>query len=200
MSPNLLIIMAKAPRLGQVKSRLARDIGAPRATTLYRYLLQRTVSRLSYDRRWQSLLAITPDAARREPCFRKAVPQGAGNLGVRMTRLLAFRRADGSYPARVIVIGSDIPGVTSAHIARAFHKLAGAEIVIGPADDGGFWLIGMKNINGRAGLLHGKLFSCVRFSSPHALQDTLRNLEGHRVALTDTLGDVDKREDLAALP
>lgn len=92
----------------------------------------------------------------------------------------------------VCLIGADIPGITRAHIARAFAALGGHDAVFGPADDGGYWLVGAKH---PARLPHG-LFGNVRWSTEHALADTLRTLPGWRIALTDTLRDVDTGADL----
>jgi glycosyltransferase A (GT-A) superfamily protein (DUF2064 family) len=86
----------------------------------------------------------------------------------------------------MVIIGTDIPGITPAHIAQAFRLLGRHDAVFGPADDGGYWLVGLKR---RPRLPHP--FTSVRWSSPHALADTLANLEGTTVAFVATLSDVD---------
>ena len=106
----------------------------------------------------------------------------------RMRRQLARAARDGP----VCLIGADIPGVTRAHIARAFAALGPHEAVIGPATDGGFWLIGVSS--GRA--LPPGVFQRVRWSGPHALEDSLGTMAGLRVAMVDTLRDVDTASDL----
>ncbi len=78
-----------------------------------------------------------------------------------------------------------------AHIARAFRALGGHDAVFGPAPDGGYWLVGLKRMR-----VPGTLFDNVRWSSEHALSDSVVSLEGARVALVDTLGDVDTVDDL----
>jgi glycosyltransferase A (GT-A) superfamily protein (DUF2064 family) len=115
------------------------------------------------------------------------LPQGRGDLGARMQRALrAFA------PAPVVVVGSDIPDLAPRHVAAAFRGLAAADVVIGPADDGGYWLIGMRG----ARRLH-RPFAGVRWSGPHALADTVAALGPQaRVAYAATLADVD---DAAAL-
>ncbi len=95
-------------------------------------------------------------------------------------------------PGPVCIIGSDIPGITRRHIARAFAALGPAEAVFGPAPDGGFWLVGMKRIARPP----ATLFRDVRWSSEHALSDTLATLPGLRVAMVDELNDVDEAADL----
>ncbi|WP_407491814.1 DUF2064 domain-containing protein [Pseudooceanicola sp. MF1-13] len=90
-----------------------------------------------------------------------------------------------------LITGADIPGITPAHIARAFHALGAHDAVIGPAPDGGFWLIGMGTRTPPA-----TLFQNVRWSTEHALADTLSTLPGWKIAQIDTLRDVDTAADL----
>ncbi len=191
-----LIIFAKAPRLGRAKTRLARDIGAVEATRFYRTQTARLLRRLGPDPRWRTHVAITPDTDRERvgrgldpwPNDLIRMPQGRGGLGQRMERALG---AGG--PGQVVLIGSDIPEITAAHVARAFHALGGAQAVFGPAEDGGFWLVGLR---GRA-LARG-LFRNVRLSTPHALEDTLAKLINRvPVRLVDRLADIDSGADLA---
>jgi len=176
MRPTV-ILFARVPRLGMGKRRLARDIGAVAALRFERLMLARSRRRLGRDRRWRLRLAVTPDrAARRWP---GAFAQGAGDLGVRMHRALA---ACGPRP--VVLVGSDIPGLAAAHIAEAFRLLGRYDLVLGPARDGGFWLVGCRH--------RPPGFGAVRWSTRHALADTLANLPKSRsVGLAATLSDVD---------
>lgn len=179
-----LIVMVKEPRMGAVKTRLARDIGLVQATRFYRTVAGNLLRRLARDTRWQTVLAVSPDNAPPLPCLPGHIPracQGAGNLGDRMERLLRSRRT-----ADTVLIGSDIPGVTAQHIAGAFDVLKRNDAVFGPTDDGGFWLAGLKPLPRLE-----KLFANVRWSSPFALPDTLSNLERHRVGFAARLPDVD---------
>lgn len=183
---NHLIIMAKTPHLGRVKRRLGRDIGDVAATRFYRFCLAHTVLRLARDPRWRTVLAVDPDrdvAARFWPSRRRLarMPQGQGDLGRRMQRLFATLP-----PGPAIVIGSDIPSIHPHHIAEAFTLLGRADAVLGPAPDGGYWLIGLKRTPRML-----TPFARVRWSGPHALADTLANLTGQRIAFAATLGDVD---------
>ena len=113
------------------------------------------------------------------------MPQGGGDLGQRMARALR------TTPGPTVLIGSDIPGVRRRHIARAFRVLGGSPSVIGPARDGGFWLVGLAHPK-RA---PATLFKGVPWSSPTTLQNTRPALP-HPVADIDTLGDVDDAADL----
>jgi rSAM/selenodomain-associated transferase 1 len=183
--------MARSPRAGRVKQRLARSIGVTAATHFARICFAHTLLRLGGSPRWRTVLAITPDteltAALRSqaPGGRiERLPQGGGDLGRRMQRL--FKRLP---PGPAIIVGSDIPGIRATEIARAFRLLGHANAVLGPAPDGGYWLIGLR----RSPRLLAP-FARVRWSSPHALADTLGNLEGRRVALAGTLSDVDNEE------
>lgn len=180
--------MVKEPRPGRVKTRLARDIGVIPATWWFRHQSARLFRRLK-DPRWQTVLAVAPDQAVRSkiwPVDLARVPQGNGDLGQRMTRMLR------AAPGPACLIGADIPGITRAHISRAFAALGDHDAVFGPASDGGYWLVGAKH---PPRLLQGT-FKNVRWSTGHALADTLNTLPGWRLAFTDTLQDVDTAADL----
>jgi len=94
-------------------------------------------------------------------------------------------------PGPVVIVGSDIPALSPSLLAGAFKCLGSADAVIGRATDGGYWLIGLK----RSPKVLSP-FADVRWSGPHALADTLANLEGKRVAFVATLRDVDTKADL----
>jgi rSAM/selenodomain-associated transferase 1 len=184
---DTLLVFARAPRLGAVKRRLAAGIGAMAALRFYRASLAALLAEVAPDRRWRSCLAATPDRARpRWPRRLPVLPQGAGDLGARLDRAVRGRR-------RVVIVGSDIPGVTRDDIAAAFRALGRADAVFGPAEDGGYWLVGLAP---RRPL---RPFAAVRWSSEHALADTLANFHGRRIALLRTMRDVDTADDLAAL-
>ena len=181
--------MVKAPVAGGVKTRLARDIGPVAATAFYRHASATVIARLAVAPQWETVLAPAGYGQPRVPGWpvRLArVVQARADLGTRMQRLLEV-----GAPGPVVVIGSDIPGVTPAHIRKAFRLLGAHDAVFGPAEDGGFWLVGYR----RRPRLPGP-FAGVRWSSAETLQDTLQNLKGWRVAMADTLGDVDAVADL----
>jgi hypothetical protein len=178
-------LMVKAPRPGRVKTRLAREIGEMAAVRFHRHNTATVIRRLR-DPRWRLMLAVAPeavDAARWWPRDLPRVSQGPGDLGARMAHVFAQA---GTGPA--LIVGSDIPGITAGRIAAAFGALRGADAVIGPAPDGGYWLVGLRRGPGPRGMFDG-----VRWSGPHARADTIANLEarGLRVALADELSDVD---------
>ncbi len=183
-----LIIMVKAPIMGRAKTRLARQIGGVEALRFYRSATAGLLRRVARDPRWETVLAVDPPRACRS-CFWPArldrLPQSRGDLGARM--LDQFARAPHG-PA--VLIGSDIPGVAARHIAAAFAALRRHDAVFGPAEDGGYWLVGLS-----AGHRPSKAFDGVRWSSEHALADSRASLGDSRIALVETLFDVDNAAD-----
>ena len=134
--------MAKSPLAGRVKRRLAASVGVVSAARFYRTCLTHTLMRLGRDPRWRTVLAVSPDSDVSAPYWPRGIerlPQGNGDLGVRMQRL--FRRLP---PGPAIIVGSDIPAIKASDIARAFRLLGNADAVLGRAPDGGYWLVGLR--------------------------------------------------------
>lgn len=182
MARPLVVIFARAPRYGSVKTRLARDIGTGETLRFYRSTLTRLVNRITRDDLFDVVLAMTPDHAREGwPAGVRQIAQGPGDLGRRMIRAL---RGAGARPA--IVIGSDIPAISAAHLRNAFAALGRSPFVLGPASDGGYWLIGAKHPQ----RLRGTELDNVRWSGPHTMHDTIDRL-GPVAVLATTLDDVD---------
>jgi uncharacterized protein len=184
-----LVLFVRAPQLGQGKRRLARAIGDVAAIRFERLMIALLLRRLVADRRWRLRIAVTPDKARRDARrWRPSIDvtsQGGGDLGVRMRRALAA-----CPPGPVVLVGGDIPVLTAGHVATAFRLLGGHDLVFGPAEDGGFWLLGAR----RSPRLP-PLFERVRWSGPHALADTLAGLPRRvTVGFVDRLEDVDDGE------
>ena len=186
-----LVIMTKAPVAGRVKTRLGKQLGVVAATRFARTNTERVLRRLSRDRRWQTVLAVSPDTAVNSPFWPADISrmcQGGGDLGTRMQRLF-----DNLPPGPAIIVGTDIPGIRPCHIASAFARMGDHDAVFGPAGDGGYWLVGLRR---RPTI--PRPFADVRWSSPHALADSCRNLSDRRIAMIDTLDDVDTAEDYRA--
>jgi rSAM/selenodomain-associated transferase 1 len=183
---DTVVVFARAPRLGAVKRRLARDIGDRAALRFHLATMTRLLRALAADRRFHTVLAVTPDHARfRLPVRVARIPQGDRDLGVRMHR--AFRR----FPrACVAIIGCDIPDAGPDDARAAFRALGNAHAAFGPAADGGYWLVAMSPRR------PAHPFASVRWSTEHALADTLANFSRRRVALLRTLHDVDTAADL----
>lgn len=160
-----LIIFLKAPVMGKAKTRLAADIGKVHAWRLYRAMTATLLRRLQSPK-WDLVLAVTPPKSLgRVPLWwgHHQYAQVSGSLSPRLAQ--AFSRK-----GKTIVIGSDSPQVTRADIDRAFKAMRCAAPVFGPADDGGFWLIGAH------GPLEPSVFANVRWSSKHALADMKSNI------------------------
>jgi len=180
-----LVLFVRAPQLGRGKRRLAQEIGDVATVRFERLMLALLLRRLGRDRRWRLRMAVTPDkVCRQARHWRRGVAaegQGSGDLGIRMLRALAA-----CPPGPVVLVGGDIPALAARHVATAFRLLGSHDLVFGPAEDGGFWLVGAR----RSPLLP-PLFEKVRWSGPYALADTLAGLP-----LRVTVGSVDRLEDV----
>ena len=191
-----LILFARVPRMGRVKTRLAAEIGPAEALRFYRARLAAMLRAAASDPRWETVLALTPEGGLGElglalPPRLRVMGQGAGDLGRRMRT--AFELAP---PGPALILGTDIPDAGQAHIAAAFRALRRTDAVFGPASDGGYWLVGLSARRRRS---MGALFENVRWSSPHALADTLRSLPaGTKPATLETLSDIDTGADYRA--
>lgn len=187
-----VLIFVKEPRPGRVKTRLGREIGMIRAAWWQRHQAARLIRVLSTDPRWETWLAVSPDiegrVSRVWPARLPRWPQGRGDLGARMGR--AFR----DMPlGPLVIVGADIPDLGPAQVAAAFRALGAHDAAFCPTFDGGYCLIGLKRSPRHAA---AALFRGVRWSSQHALADTVASLNGARVALLDRLQDVDEAADL----
>lgn len=181
-----VVIFARRPQLGRVKTRLAADIGPVETLRFYRATLNALARRLKAGGGWATWIGITPDDTLGKQRFYPdgvwRLPQGTGDLGTRMANcLMRF----GPEPA--LIVGSDIPDIDRRHVSAAFDALKTNELVFGPSDDGGYWLVGAAQ-----GARVGRLFDNVRWSTEHALADTLANVRpGVRVAMLEPLADID---------
>jgi rSAM/selenodomain-associated transferase 1 len=188
----VLVIMTKEPVAGRVKTRLARDVGTAQAAAIFRHMQASVIARLAYCPRWQTVLAVAPDLAvtsRMLPRRIARVRQGGGDIGARMQRIF-----DETKPGPVVIVGTDIPGITPADITAAFRALRDHDAVFAPARDGGYWLVGLKRFPRTPAP-----FSSVRWSSPAALSDTLANLSATRCAILRAVDDLDTADELAKL-
>ena len=177
MPTDTVFVFTRAPRLGQVKRRLARGIGERAALRFHVATLYRLARDLARERRFRTVLAVTGGFL---PGLRGVarVGQGRGDLGARMQRVLGRAR-------RAVIVGSDIPRAGAEDVRAAFRALGRVDAVFGPSEDGGYWLVGFgpRRV--------ARPFAGVRWSTEHALADTLANFGGRRVALLRRLSDVD---------
>ena len=184
-----VVVMARPAVAGEVKTRLAEACGNRFALAVYRLMLRRTLRRVARGP-WTTVVAVAPSAGeRRRRRFGglATIAQSGRDLGERMQNAFAAMP-----PGPVVMVGTDIPGLHRQHISRAFRSLHRHQAVFGPAHDGGYWLVGLAPELREAGI-----FSPVRWSSHHALADTLENIPAAcATALIGTLGDVDTVEDV----
>ena len=183
-----LVVTAKEPVAGRIKTRLAAGLGVATTVRFARQCTSALLQRVAKNAPWQTTIAVSPDSGVRSriwPLGLPVTPQDGGDLGARMQRIF-----DRTERGPVIIIGTDVPNIARVHIHAAFRLLGQHDAVFGPADDGGYWLVGLRR---RPRVL--RPFAGVRWSSPHALADTLANLRGRSVARVATLSDVDTPAD-----
>jgi uncharacterized protein len=187
---DTVVVFARAPRLGTVKRRLARDIGDRAALRFHTGTLLRLLRGLLRQRLFRTVLALTPDGAQdRLPVRVERIGQGRGDIGMRMDAACRRYRL-----GNVAIVGSDIPDAGAADLRAAFRALGRHDAVFGPAEDGGFWLVAL------GARRPAQPFVKARWSTRYALADTLRNFRGHRVAFGRMLRDVDTACDLPGHP
>ncbi|MAI91480.1 DUF2064 domain-containing protein [Ponticaulis sp.] len=190
MTANTLFIFTKPNRIGLSKTRLGKDIGWSAAQRVNAMTCAKVFREVS-DPRWVSILSVAPDqmlssSAPFWPPHLPRMPQGGGSLGDRLAR--AYHNAP---MGNVLFLGTDMPDVTRRDIHLACEALKSHEAVFGPADDGGFWILGLRK---RTGLQPP--FQKVRWSSEHAMADVCRNLEPARIARLREAIDLDDGEAL----
>ncbi len=193
-SDALLMIFVKNPELGRVKTRLAKTIGNDMALVIYHHLLTHTCTvaqQVSADKAIHYSAFIDDlDEFKREE-FQKYMQVGE-DLGVRMKN--AFKRGFDDGYQNVVIIGSDCYELTPTHIEEAIEALKTNEFVLGPAKDGGYYLLGMSCFN-------EELFLGKNWSTENVMLDTLIDIQRMEASyhLLPTLSDVDQEEDLGSL-
>ncbi len=200
MAETALVIMARYPQVGTTKTRLARAIGPEETVRLYRAFLTdlaHTFANREYDLHWaytpaevdyQAFLAtLAPSLVGRMTCF----PQQGADLGERLHHVFRWTQERGF--GRTIVISSDSPHIGLASIAHAEQALDEADIVLGPADDGGYYLIAMRQPY--------DVFSEIPMSTSRVTCMTMEmaQRQGLTVQLIESLFDVDELPDLLRL-
>jgi rSAM/selenodomain-associated transferase 1 len=199
MNSQVLVVFVKHPRLGQVKIRLAAEIGKRRALEVYRKLVMKTLVAVGPLRRAGIEIRIFGSPSNRLIQLRRWLgpqygyfPQRGRDLGERLRR--ASTEAFHTGATRVVMIGSDCPGLTPALLRQAFRALDRRQVVLGPAQDGGYYLIGL------ARPCPG-LFETIPWSTEGVWEATLRRIQDHRFSwqALKRLRDVDHAADLKGL-
>jgi len=194
VSAKEILIFARTPELGKVKTRLASDVGEAPALDLYHRLLAHTcdtVTRSGFPARVH-LAGPMPERDLWSDAGFRRIPQTDGDLGARMSAAFAHAFAEGVRS--VVIIGTDCPGLRADHLHLAMTALETHEAVVGPADDGGYWLLGLTSPV-RA------IFENKTWSTDSVLRETLADFKalGMGVVRLETLRDVDTVDDLDAL-
>ena len=188
---RLLIIFVKNPEIGKVKTRLAKSIGEEAALAIYLKLLGRThevADLLNCDKAIYYSEYVDTEDNWENRRYKKHLQKG-DDLGQRMNN--AICEAFSAGHSSVCLIGTDIYELTPEIINDAFNKLASHDIVIGPAEDGGYYLIGMNKP-------HPEIFQLKHWSTPDVLRETVRLIEAQALTFCKTklLNDIDHVEDL----
>lgn len=192
-SKDLLLIFTRNPELGKCKTRLAATLGNETALDIYKFLLKYTANitkQLSADKETWYSEEIWKNDVWPSSTFRKKLQEGI-NLGERMTH--AFKKGFEHGYERIIIIGSDLYDLNTEDLNRAFKNLACHDYVIGPAEDGGYYLLGMTKYT-------PELFQNKKWGTDSVLTDTLKDLKNKDYVRLDTRNDIDVFEDIKDHP
>lgn len=188
MHKNLIITFTRNPELGKVKTRLAKGIGETSALEIYKFLLEHTknvLSKLDCDRAVYYSVKIRENDIWDSEVFSKH-QQFGDDLGARMQN--AFDNGFKKGYEKIIIVGSDLYDLNTEIINQAFKKLDTNDNVIGPAEDGGYYLLGMKTLN-------PSVFDIENWGTETVYKQTVSKLTSSLYVL-ETLNDIDYVEDL----
>lgn len=189
MTKNLIITFTRNPELGKCKTRLAKTIGDEAALSVYTYLLQHTeqvIKQVDADKAVYYSVKIRENDIWDTSIFQK-YQQVGNDLGERMQK--AFENGFEKGYEKIVIVGSDLFHLHQKHINNAFNALEKNDVVIGPAQDGGYYLLGMKSI-------HPSVFKNKKWGTETVFNNTISNLKSSTVSLLETLNDIDLYEDL----
>lgn len=190
---NLLLIFTRNPELGKAKTRLAKTVGDKTALEIYKFLLNRTrdiSSKVKADKAVYYSVKIRENDIWDETIYQKHQQKGE-DLGIRMQN--AFKNGFDAGYEKIIIIGSDLYDLSSKEIDIAFNELNTNDVVIGPALDGGYYLLGMKK-------LHLNVFENKKWGTETVRRDTLQDLINKQVKLLAEKNDIDVYEDIVDIP
>jgi hypothetical protein len=193
LSKNLLLIFTRNPELGKCKTRLAATVGDQTALDIYNFLLYHTVSitkNLSATKIVYYSETIWENDIWDTAIFLKKLQNGS-DLGDRMQR--AFQEGFEDGFEKIIIIGSDLFDLSENDIENAFSALNDAEFVLGPAEDGGYYLLGMK-------YLEPNVFKNKAWGTNTVLQDTLTDLKNKKTTFLERRNDIDIYDDIKDVP
>ena len=186
---HLLLIFTRNPELGKCKTRLAAKIGDVPALEIYKFLLSHTVGitkDLEIEKYVYYSASVWPNDIWDNQTYKKKVQQG-NDLGLRMQN--AFENGFDSGFEKIIIIGSDMYDLSQTDLEEAFKRLKTHDFVVGPAEDGGYYLLGMTS-------LKKDLFQDKSWGTATVLSDTMKNLENEKVFMLPVKNDIDHYEDI----
>lgn len=189
LNKNLLLIFTRNPELGKCKTRLAAKTGDKIALDIYKFLLNHTVAitqNLNADKQVHYSVAIRDNDIWSNNIYHKKLQNGK-DLGSRMMN--AFKQGFADGYKNIIIIGSDLFDITTTDLENAFDHLLKNDFVVGPATDGGYYLLGMKKLN-------SSVFKNKDWGTNTVLKDTLKNLKDEKIKLLEAKNDVDYYEDI----
>jgi len=189
MNKNLIITFTRNPELGKVKSRLAAGIGQQAALEVYIKLLEHTenvIKQIDCDKAVYYSVKIRNNDIWDSSLFQKHQQHG-NDLGERMQN--AFKKGFDEGYEKIVIVGSDLYDLKPDHIKEAFKALDNNDNVIGPAEDGGYYLLGMKT-------LHPSVFKIKNWGTETVYKQTISKLNNNSVYVLETLNDIDYVEDL----
>jgi len=189
-TPPTVLLFLKAPRAGFVKTRLAADLGDDIACEIFKSLASQTLANIPSD--WPVRIFFTPSDALSEMTAwlgdaNTFLPQTEGDLGQRLE--VATRETFANGAASVILLGGDCPSITKDHLNEAAQHLANKQAVIGPAADGGYWLLGLPKDA-------PEVFQNITWSSDSVFSATLNilatlDLAPHQLETLEDVDDID---------
>ena len=188
MSKELLIVFVKNIKLGKVKTRLAKSIGNEGAFEVYKHLVEITEKATQKVKHEKHIYFSDVIIDEKWPNTPKFIQKGA-DLGEKMQN--AFEKGFSDGYKKIILIGSDLPDISATIIQKGFYQLNNSEIVFGPAEDGGYYLVGMNK-------MYKSIFENKKWSTKELLKTTLLELDKNKtkVSLLHKLNDIDNLDDL----
>lgn len=189
MAKKLILIFTRNPELGKVKTRLAKTVGSEKALEIYKFLLahtQKVTKNLDCDKAVYYSVKVRENDLWDASTYQKKNQFGE-DLGFRMKN--AFQDSFDAGYEKVLIVGSDLIDLSEEIIEEAFFQLASNDAVVGPAEDGGYYLLGMK-------FLHPNVFENKTWGTATVREDTLFDLKDKKVHLLQELNDIDVFEDI----
>ena len=192
---NTLIVFVKYPEPGKVKTRIARELGAEKAADIYSLIAECVIERVMESTKYRTVIFFDPperEAEIRQWLGREDIvfePQSGITIGERMFHAFASVLSSGAEKA--VLIGTDVPKITGEIVSEAFDLLDSEDAAIGPAEDGGYYLLGLKKAE-------ALLFEEIEWGSGSVCEKTFERLRGLNIGYKtlDTLRDVDTPEDI----